>query len=105
MRQCGECSLYCKLIEITEIGKPARQWCPDWNKDKGCTIYNNRPEVCRDFSCLWLAGKLPDRLSPRKTRVVAMQDSQGRVTLFSDLKVDPIGAFARDIAMMCKRVA
>lgn len=105
MRQCGECSLCCKLIEITEIGKPARQWCPDWDKGKGCTIYENRPDVCRNFSCLWLTGELPEKLSPRRTRVVAMWNKEGGATLFPDRGVDAMPAFAPAIAMMRRRVA
>jgi Fe-S-cluster containining protein len=50
--------------------KVNRSWAPDWAKqgvcvylgsDKKCSIYENRPEVCRDFACRDDAGKLNPR--------------------------------------------
>ena len=57
-RSCGDCSMCCKLLKIEEdeINKPANQWCKHCRPGAGCTIYNDRPLVCRAF-CLWLVGK------------------------------------------------
>lgn len=73
MRQCGSCGLCCKLISIRSLHKPANQWCEYWEKGTGCKIEHVKPEACRQFACLWLAGKLPERLTPRKTGVVVWQ--------------------------------
>ena len=99
-RQCGDCGLCCKLVGIGELCKPVHQWCPHWSKNKQCDIYESRPEECRTFACLWLAGELPERLSPRKTRVVAMRHEDGRTMLFADRGIsDPMPMFAEAVAM------
>jgi hypothetical protein len=53
-RQCGTCSMCCKLLIIPEIDKPGNQWCRDCTPGRGCNIYKTRPQVCRDFQCQWL---------------------------------------------------
>jgi uncharacterized protein len=54
-RQCGECSLCCKLPAINELNKPANTWCRHVDHDcGGCSIYQDRPSVCRGFTCGWL---------------------------------------------------
>jgi Putative zinc- or iron-chelating domain len=54
-RQCGQCSLCCKLLSVPVLDKPGGQWCiyckPQRN---GCSIYDHRPDVCRTFACQWL---------------------------------------------------
>jgi hypothetical protein len=57
-RTCGDCSLCCKLLEISaerapEVAKPAGQWCKNCVQP-GCSIYDRRPALCRDFKCMWL---------------------------------------------------
>ena len=53
-RQCGDCSLCCKLLRIPELDKPKDEWCPNFAHRIGCAIYADRPPSCRDFSCCWL---------------------------------------------------
>jgi hypothetical protein len=53
-RQCGNCSQCCKVLDIPGIPKPAGSWCKACQPGRGCTIYDNRPEVCRAFACGWL---------------------------------------------------
>ena len=43
-------------------------------------IYENRPQGCRDFVCLWLHdqdGKLPECLNPLKSHIVISQSDDG----------------------------
>jgi hypothetical protein len=56
MRQCGGCTLCCKLIPVEELSKPAGIRCPHVRTGKGCSIYERRPVSCRHWSCLWLIG-------------------------------------------------
>jgi hypothetical protein len=38
---------------------------------KGCGIYDERPESCQKFNCLWLIDpRLPDEMRPDKSHVV-----------------------------------
>ncbi|HKU64729.1 MAG TPA: hypothetical protein VJQ06_06710 [Rhizomicrobium sp.] len=53
-KQCGDCSLCCKTMVIPELGKPKDVWCPHFARGQGCSIYPDRPQSCRDFSCHWL---------------------------------------------------
>jgi hypothetical protein len=53
-RICGECGLCCKVVAVSELDKPAGQWCPHYAEHKGCTIYQTRPDPCRIFRCAWL---------------------------------------------------
>lgn len=59
-RECGACSLCCKLPPITELEKPIGKWCRHAMPGKGCLIYNERPEVCQRFKCEWLRSDLVD---------------------------------------------
>lgn len=60
IQECGSCSLYGTLLEVTAVGKPVNQWCKHCDVDKGCTIYDDRPQMCRSFSCAWWQGYLND---------------------------------------------
>ena len=53
-RQCGDCSLCCKVLGIPELEKPKDSWCPNFAPGIGCRIYANRPPSCRNFNCRWL---------------------------------------------------
>ena len=69
-RLCGGCTACCKTHEIRALAKPPDQWCPHCLPGRGCAIYDDRPEECRTFGCLWLAGYGPDRIRPDRSRVV-----------------------------------
>jgi len=46
------------------------KWCPDCTPGKGCGIYDRRPEICRDFECLWLiTPELDDKYKPEKIKL------------------------------------
>jgi hypothetical protein len=54
IRQCGDCSLCCKVLGIPELDKPKDAWCPNFAAGAGCRIYEDRPPSCHNFSCRWL---------------------------------------------------
>lgn len=67
-RHCSQCNFCCIYLEIEskpgystrldtgeDIAKPAKKRCQYLGKD-GCTIYEARPLVCREFRCDWLLG-------------------------------------------------
>jgi len=51
MRECGECTLCCKLLEVHDIPSPIGVYCQ--HCDKGCTIHESRPQECRGYQCMW----------------------------------------------------
>ncbi|MCT7663340.1 YkgJ family cysteine cluster protein [Shinella kummerowiae] len=59
-RSCGTCTLCCRLPDIDLFEKPANAWCRHCIEGKGCSIYADRPSVCRDFLCLWMTDESLD---------------------------------------------
>jgi hypothetical protein len=55
---------------ITEQGHACRYGQPGI----GCVIYQERPQICRDFVCAWLAGGLPEEMRPDKVRAVVLTE-------------------------------
>jgi len=53
---CGTCNMCCKLFSIADLGKPAWAWCEHClpGSSKGCKIYDTRPQMCREFKCVWI---------------------------------------------------
>lgn len=70
-RSCGPCTACCVLPRIPDLGKlgyrPCKYLYP--TDAGGCGCYTTRPDVCREYQCLWRMGRLvgderrrPDRL-------------------------------------------
>lgn len=54
-RECGDCTVCCTFLSVKDLtiyGQPCKHECG------GCTVYgtDERPKVCAQFKCLWLAG-------------------------------------------------
>lgn len=69
-RECGDCTLCCKLLGVKELNKPAHEWCKHCDIGKGCRIYTQRPNECQNFTCMWWAGMTPEELKPDKVHAV-----------------------------------
>jgi hypothetical protein len=53
-------------MEVKSMSKPRGAWCRNCTK-KSCAIYDERPDDCRAFNCVWLKVEtLPDELRPDK---------------------------------------
>jgi hypothetical protein len=71
MRQCGTCTLCCKLMGIEALDKPLGAWCAHCQPSKGCDIYPDRPQECRSFNCAWLLDEsLGEEWYPKKSKIV-----------------------------------
>jgi hypothetical protein len=90
-RTCGSCSMCCKLLGIPEIGKLDDEWCPHCRPGKGgCSIYQDRPAVCRKYSCLWLVRpEFDDHWFPKKCGIVADWHQEKDTGLLLRFHVDP----------------
>lgn len=85
-KQCGECSLCCKLLGIAALDKPQGQWCTHCAAPKGCSIYERRPQECRDFACLWLENLAlgPEWQPARCKMVLYLIDGGARLIVHVD---------------------
>jgi hypothetical protein len=73
-RECGDCSLCCKLlnIDVPELKKPKGVWCSHCKPGKGgCSIYDARPDICHGFACGWLVNPaLDEAWKPSRAKIV-----------------------------------
>jgi hypothetical protein len=94
MTGCDGCTMCCKIMGVTELEKPRDTNCKFCAKGRGCTIYSNRPESCKNFECLWLQSQSPDvpytfgpELRPDRCRVVMYPTTSGKGVIAN---VDPM---------------
>lgn len=85
-RTCGECTLCCKLMGVPELKKSSAEWCGDCVQGKGCGVYEERPQSCRNFQCFWLMDDaFPDDFRPdRIGALAASNDSPDSAVLHVD---------------------
>jgi len=77
-RNCGDCTLCCKVMAIEEIAKPAGQWCSHCKPGRGCLVYDDRPRECRAFNCLWLVdARFGPHWKPAKSKMVLTASDDG----------------------------
>ena len=90
-RSCGDCTMCCTLLGVGDLNKPPDVWCRHCTDDRGCSIYDSRPQSCRDFICDWLYAPptmwsvYNDAMRPDRSHVVVYPGGDGTPTM----KVDP----------------
>ena len=88
MRTCGTCTQCCKTMAVVALEKPRDIWCQHCQIGQGCKIYEQRPQECRDFVCLWLQDEsVPEELKPDKTKVVMWQFSEEEKRIVANVEV------------------
>jgi hypothetical protein len=86
-RECGSCTLCCKVYEVPSLAKPAGKWCPHCAPGKGCGIWETRPDHCRSFFCLWMTdGGFGPEWKPERARFVMTVDPFSR---YLNVQLDP----------------
>jgi hypothetical protein len=62
------------MMAVPELYKNAWVDCPNCAIGKGCKIYPDRPQPCREFMCGWLmAPYMGEELKPERCHVVFFQ--------------------------------
>ena len=83
-RECGTCTLCCKVMGIGALGKPAGQWCSHCRPGTGCTIYGERPQECHTFNCGWLMEEsFGPEWKPEKSKIV-LTSASNRIIAYVD---------------------
>jgi hypothetical protein len=85
-RECGGCTMCCKVMTVRELQKPMGSWCSHCKPGRGCGIYEARPAECRTFICAWIQRpELGPEWRPDKCKMVLMQESiAGRIVIKCD---------------------
>lgn len=74
MRTCGECQACCTSLAVDELRKPPGKTC-EHLCEKGCGVYELRPQSCAGFYCLWLESSedhpvFPEWMRPDRSGVM-----------------------------------
>ena len=95
MRECGDCSLCCKLLGIYELDKPAGKWCVNARlPGGGCNIYHDRPHSCRTFACGWLVNStFGDHWHPKRAKMIVSMNIDDDANHLMQIWVDPSNAY------------
>jgi hypothetical protein len=81
-RECGTCTLCCKVMGIHALDKPRGVWCDHALPGRGCAIYETRPQECRSFACTWLLDEnLGPEWKPEKCKMVLVSDEARKRTM------------------------
>ncbi len=76
-RTCGACAACCVYLKISALGKEALTPCPHLAGDArgytagGCAIQDTKPDVCRDYYCMWRLGHGGERDRPDECGIMA----------------------------------
>lgn len=76
IRTCGSCSECCKGYldygNIFEYKYAPKVPCHYLDECKHCTIHKDRPDVCRDYQCMWLFNPVmfPEWMKPNLSGVI-----------------------------------
>jgi hypothetical protein len=61
----------CKVYRIEDLKKPAGKWCSHCAIGVGCKIYDDRPQQCRAFDCVWIQdAEMPQSWKPENSKIV-----------------------------------
>jgi len=70
-KECGECTMCCELLPIPELQKPESILCGFCKINKGCSVYKNRPNSCKEFNCVYIQDEDVDlELRPDNSKVM-----------------------------------
>ncbi|WP_377297944.1 hypothetical protein [Rhizobium sp. SGZ-381] len=90
-RQCGTCTFCCHLPDIEALDKPANTLCRHCVEEKGCTIYDSRPTLCRDFLCLWRScGEFGPEWQPQQAGMMLYRQGPQTTVLVDPTRPDAL---------------
>lgn len=75
-RKCGACTLCCTALAVPELDKPNGVPCKHLTPT-GCGIYDDRPDSCRAFECMYLQGEGDLTTRPDKVGAVQITEDGG----------------------------
>ena len=89
-RACGDCTECCTAVAVAELEKPFFAKCR-YETGTGCSVYEARPQGCREYNCGWLQGMLADDMRPDKSGFILSPERGGLyVYILRDQPVEPL---------------
>lgn len=90
---CQDCTGCCIVFEVKDVSKAFGEPCKHLGKTlfgTGCQIYEERPDACKRYVCLWLDSQrrpevpsFPEKMRPDVTKcVLGWPWGEDRETLF-----------------------
>jgi hypothetical protein len=112
VNNCGTCTACCRVFEIPEIKKAAGTWCEHCAIGRGCTIYEDRPQMCAEFSCLWLMSqqredpreRFSPELRPDKCKVVFSPSTNEAIIAATTMPGAPLAWERRDVMGVIRNI-
>ena len=85
---CGNCTLCCTLLGVTELRKPPGTPCKHCT-GHSCRIHDDpeMPETCHDFECGYLISSLPLDFRPDRCHIIITGEDEDMGCYF--VHVDP----------------
>ncbi|HEU0070067.1 MAG TPA: hypothetical protein VFS04_02115 [Alphaproteobacteria bacterium] len=78
-KDCGACTLCCKVMRIDALGKADGTWCDHCAVGSGCKIHTSKPDECTVFYCGFLQDpRLGEEWRPSKSKFVLVAEMGGR---------------------------
>jgi Fe-S-cluster containining protein len=56
--ECTKCGACCVAPDNSSLGKPLGVRCEHLLPDNLCAVYENRPQICRDYQADWLCERI-----------------------------------------------
>lgn len=91
-RKCGSCSVCCTSLRIEQptLKKLADVPCQHLKPQGGCSVYNERPDVCRTWYCGWRIMDIGPEMRPDRSKVLIRSD--GSSLCFQPVDKDRVSA-------------
>jgi Fe-S-cluster containining protein len=81
-RKCEECTMCCQgWLKADIYGHTLLPGSPCHFLGKTCTIYKDRPNVCREYKCVWLEDSnysIPEWMKPSLSNVIISRRRWGK---------------------------
>jgi len=80
-RKCGSCTACCTIIGVKELNK--ERWTKCVHEAGCCEIYEDRPQSCRSFHCMWLSGYIEgdERRRPDNLGIIFVQSDNDKLPI------------------------
>ena len=92
-RSCGDCQACCHELPVIAT-KPAMKKPPKTNCqyqcEKGCSIYEERPEPCRTYLCQWAIGWGAEHWRPDKWGLIVEANTMTMAITICEIRRDAI---------------